>query len=73
VQAWADGQPNWGVAFLPQIIDGNDDGIEIATSEWGTIGQRPKLTVTFNPPTPHHHQSREISTATAWSTASTWG
>jgi hypothetical protein len=52
VQAWADGQPNWGVAFLPEIIDGNDDGIEIATSEWGTVGQRPKLTVTFIAPPP---------------------
>jgi hypothetical protein len=52
VQAWADGQPNWGVAFLPEIISGNDDGIEIATSEWGTVGQRPKLTVTFIPPEP---------------------
>ena len=52
VQAWADGQPNWGVALLPEIIDGNDDGIEIATSEWGTLGQRPKLTVTFIPPPP---------------------
>ena len=52
VQAWADGQPNWGVAFLPEIIDGNDDGIEIATSEWGNIGQRPKLTVTFIAPPP---------------------
>lgn len=52
VQAWSDGQPNWGWAFLPEVIDGNDDGIEIASSEWGTVAQRPKLTVTFIPPPP---------------------
>ncbi len=52
VQLWADGNPNWGVAFLPEIIDGNDDGIEIASSEWGTVAQRPKLTVVFTPPEP---------------------
>lgn len=47
VQAWADGQPNWGFAILPEIISGNDDGIEILTSESGAALLRPRLEVVY--------------------------
>lgn len=52
VQAWVNGEPNWGVAFLFEVIDGNDDGIEIASSENGNGSVRPQLEVTFVPPPP---------------------
>jgi hypothetical protein len=47
VQDWANGQPNWGFAILPEIISGNDDGIEIFTSEASNPLLRPRLEVTF--------------------------
>ena len=50
VQAWADGAPNWGFAILPEIISGNDDGIEIRTSESGNPLLRPRLEVTYAEP-----------------------
>ncbi len=50
------GAANWGFAFIFENIDGNDDGIEIASSENGTVEVRPKLSVTFvrpdEPPPP---------------------
>jgi hypothetical protein len=53
VQAWSDGQPNWGIAILPEIIGGNDEGIEIWTSESGNPLLRPRLEVEFDlPPAP---------------------
>ena len=53
VQAWSDGQPNWGIAILPEIISGNDEGIEIWTSESSNPLLRPRLEVTFDlPPSP---------------------
>ena len=53
VQAWSDGQPNWGIAILPEIINGNDEGIEIWTSESGNPLLRPRLEVVFElPPSP---------------------
>ena len=53
VQAWSDGQPNWGIAILPEIINGNDEGIEIWTSESGNPLLRPRLEVEFElPPSP---------------------
>ena len=53
VQAWSDGQPNWGVAILPEIIGGNDDGITIWTSESGNPLLRPRLEVVYElPPAP---------------------
>jgi hypothetical protein len=52
VAAWAAGAPNYGIAILPQIISGNDDGIEIWTSESGNALLRPRLEITFIPPTP---------------------
>ncbi len=50
VQGWMAGTPNWGVAILPEIIGGNDDGIEIAASENGNAVLRPRLEVTYRPP-----------------------
>lgn len=47
VQAWADGLPNRGFAILPEIISGNDDGIEILTSESGAALLRPRIEVVF--------------------------
>jgi hypothetical protein len=47
VQAWANGVPNFGFAILPEIISGNDDGIEIRSSENGNMILRPRLEVTY--------------------------
>ncbi len=47
VQNWSDGQPNWGIAILPEIINGNDEGIEIWTSESGNPLLRPRLEVVY--------------------------
>lgn len=47
VQAWSAGEANWGFAILPEIISGNDDGIEIRTSESGIEILRPRLEVVF--------------------------
>jgi hypothetical protein len=52
VNAWMQGAPNWGVAIMPQIISGNDDGIEIVASENGNAMLRPRLEVTFRAPVP---------------------
>ena len=55
VQRWSDGQPNWGVAILPEIVTGNDDGVSIWTSEASNGMIKPRLEVTFErelePPT----------------------
>lgn len=51
VQNWANGAPNFGFAILPQIISGNDDGIEIRTSESDNPLLRPRLEVVFAPST----------------------
>lgn len=50
VQAWADGAANHGFAILPEIINGNDDGIEILTSESANALLRPSIEVVFVPP-----------------------
>ncbi len=50
VQSWSDGQANWGIAILPEIISGNDEGIEIWTSEFGNPLLRPRLEVTYELP-----------------------
>jgi hypothetical protein len=47
VQAWANGAPNFGFAILPEIISGNDDGIEIRSSENGNTILRPRLEITY--------------------------
>jgi len=47
VQAWANGTPNQGLAVMPQIISGNDDGIEIRSSENGNVILRPRLEITY--------------------------
>ena len=56
VQAWSNGQPNWGVAILPEIINGNDDGIRIWTREFANPLVRPRLEVEYElealPPSP---------------------
>ena len=61
VQRWSDGQPT-GVAILPEIVTGNDDGISIWTSEASNGMIRPRLEVTFEreiePPTPSRGSGR---------------
>jgi hypothetical protein len=52
VREWMTGTPNWGFAILPQIISGNDDGIEIIASENGNVILRPRLEVTYRAPKP---------------------
>ena len=47
VQSWVNGTQNWGIAILPQIISGNDDGIDIRASENTNTILRPRLEVTF--------------------------
>jgi hypothetical protein len=47
VQLWANGAPNYGFALIPEIISGNDDGIEIWSSEYATAILRPILEVTY--------------------------
>ena len=47
VQAWAAGAPNHGFAILPEIISGNDDGIEILTSESSNPLLRPRLEIAW--------------------------
>ena len=51
VQAWSDGAPNYGFAVLPQRLTGNDDGIDVRSSEDGDAVLRPALDVqfTYNP------------------------
>jgi len=50
VAAWVAGEPNHGLAILPEIISGNDDGIEIRASENGNTILRPRIEVVFFPP-----------------------
>jgi hypothetical protein len=50
VAAWVAGEPNHGLAILPEIISGNDDGIEIRASENGNAILRPRIEVVFVPP-----------------------
>ncbi|MDX2148894.1 MAG: DNRLRE domain-containing protein [Planctomycetota bacterium] len=47
VQAWVNGQANFGFALIPEIISGNDDGITVWSSEAGNILYRPVLDVTW--------------------------
>ncbi|MFZ4574441.1 MAG: DNRLRE domain-containing protein [Phycisphaerales bacterium] len=47
LQAWANGAPNYGFAILPQIISGNDDGIELWSSSAGNVLLRPTLDVVY--------------------------
>ena len=47
VQQWANGEVNYGLAILPQIISGNDDGIDLYSSESAEIMFRPVLEVEY--------------------------
>jgi hypothetical protein len=47
VQFWASGGANYGFAIIPEIISGNDDGIEIYSSEAANILLRPVLDVQY--------------------------
>jgi hypothetical protein len=47
VQAWANGAPNYGFAIIPEIISGNDDGIEMWSSEYSVAILRPALEVNW--------------------------
>jgi hypothetical protein len=46
VQNWSDGEANEG--WL--LADTGSDGVDIFSSEYGTVSSRPKLTVNFTPP-----------------------
>ncbi|MGE0607077.1 MAG: DUF4347 domain-containing protein, partial [Pirellulales bacterium] len=46
LQAWSDGATNYGWA----LVINNTNGWEFASSEYGTAGQRPMLSVTYTPP-----------------------
>lgn len=50
VQAWANGTANFGFALIPEIISGNDDGIEIWSSEHAYTLFRPWLEVRYAMP-----------------------
>ena len=50
VQAWVDGLANNGIAILPEIITGNDDGITIHSSEASNPLFHPRLVVSYIPP-----------------------
>ena len=50
VRNWLEGTPNHGIAILPEIIAGNDDGISIWSSEKGNKLFRPRLEVTYSAP-----------------------
>lgn len=47
VSDWSAGMTNYGICFLPQRVNNNDDGIEIWSSESGTATNRPLLEVEF--------------------------
>ncbi len=47
VRLWQQGHPNFGIAILPEIIVGNDDGIAIRTRENPNTILRPRLEVVF--------------------------
>ncbi len=47
LQSWATGSPNYGFAIAPEIISGNDDGIDIWSSEYGNPLLRPMLDVSY--------------------------
>lgn len=47
VQSWVDGGTNAGIIIASSS---NTDGINLASSEHGTLAYRPKLTITYAPP-----------------------
>ncbi len=47
VAQWALGTDNLGFLLLPEVISGNDDGIELWSSEAGVALYRPRLEVSF--------------------------
>jgi len=47
VQQWANGAPNHGFGIIPELISLKDDGIQVASSEYGNKLLRPKLEVTY--------------------------
>lgn len=47
VQLWANGQANYGFAILPEIISGNDDGIEVYSAQAANVLFRPSLEVSY--------------------------
>jgi hypothetical protein len=48
VQRWANGEANNGLGIISQRISGNDDGIDILSSEAGEIMFRPLLQVEYS-------------------------
>ncbi len=47
VQRWTDGEINYGLGIVSESISGNDDGIELLTSEASQIMFRPALEVEY--------------------------
>jgi hypothetical protein len=47
VQRWANGEANYGLAIISQKISGNDDGIDLYSSEAKEIMFRPSLEVEY--------------------------
>lgn len=66
-RAWSGGQPNHGIAILPEIISGNDEGIEIWTSEFANPLLRPRLEIVFelppSPPSPDLNGDGDVDSA----------
>ena len=50
VQRWANGEPNYGLAIISEKISGNDDGIDLYSSESQEIMFRPILEVEYTSP-----------------------
>ena len=48
VQRWANGEQNYGFAIISEIISGNDDGIDLFSSEANEIMFRPALEVQYS-------------------------
>ena len=47
VQRWADGESNYGLGIVSELISGNDDGIELFAAESSQIMFRPSLEVEY--------------------------
>lgn len=47
VQAWANGEANYGFGIVSGNVDWCDDGVDIYSSKDGTVSNRPMLSVTY--------------------------
>ncbi len=76
VSLWQQGHPNFGVAIVPEVITGNDDGIEIRTRENANIILRPRLEVVFTqlpaPPCADFNNDRVVNAADLAALLAAW-